>query len=185
MAAWPVQRAMTGELTAFTSNLKDTFLGDGILINVAFAIVFFLFVDLYTYWKHRLLHTRMFWVFHKNHHSFFDPSCFASFGVSPFEAVPTFGPLLLDELEIANSFKLCTWLHGSLIVAQTVLNIYLHCEYSFDIIENTLPRLFINTSGYHHNLHHSKTKIHFSELLTLWDYLLNTGATFYNKNEFR
>ncbi|KAL4446445.1 hypothetical protein ABPG74_001186 [Tetrahymena malaccensis] len=184
LAAWPVQRYLNGELTAYTMDLKESFVGDSIILNALFMVFFFLLVDFHTYWKHRLLHTRTFWYFHRNHHSFFDPSCFASFGVSPFESVLTFGPLLFDQLEIANQYKLCTWLHGSVIVFFIILNIYLHCGYTFDFIENTLPKLFINTSA-HHNLHHSKTKIHFSELLTLWDYLMNTGATFYNKQEFQ
>lgn len=184
MAAWPVQKYANGELTAYTMDIKESFLGDSIILNVLFALVFFLFIDLYTYWKHRLLHTRMFWYFHMNHHSFFDPSCFASFGVSPVEAVLTFGPLLIDQLDIVNNYKLCTWVHAGLIAFQTILNIYLHCGYTFAIIENTFPKIFINTSGYH-NFHHSKTKIHFSELLTLWDYFLNTGGTHYNKEEFQ
>lgn len=96
LATWPLQRYFNGELTAYTMDLKESFLGDSIILNALFMIIFFLFIDLYTYWKHRLLHTRMFWYFHKNHHSFYDPSCFASFGVSPFEAVLTFGPLLID-----------------------------------------------------------------------------------------
>ena len=65
-----------------------------------------------------------------------------------------------------------------------IQNAYLHCGYTFDIVENTLPKVFCNTSGFH-NVHHAKTKIHFGELLTLWDYILNTGASHYNKKEFK
>lgn len=97
-------------------NLKDSFLGDAIIPNLLFALMFFLFIDLYTYWKHRLLHTRMFWYFHKNHHVFFDPSSFACFSISPVESFLTFGPLLIDQFDFVNDYKLCTWLHGGLIV---------------------------------------------------------------------
>lgn len=64
-----------------------------------------------------------------------------------------------------------------------IQNVYLHCGYTIDFIEKILPIFFINTSEYH-NVHHSKVNIHFGEILNLWDYIYNSGATYYNKNEF-
>ena len=74
--------------------------------------------------------------------------------------------------------------HGGIIFLFFVLNIYLHCGYTFEMIENILPKLFINTSKFH-NLHHEKVHYNFGEMLCLWDYLRNTGATLYNKKEFK
>lgn len=99
------------------------------------------------------------------------------------ESLLTFGPMLFDMFPMANDYKLCLKFHSSVIIFFTVLNVYLHCGYTFDWIEAILPKLMINSSGYH-NIHHARTHSHFAELLTLWDYLKNTGATYYNKEKF-
>jgi sterol desaturase/sphingolipid hydroxylase (fatty acid hydroxylase superfamily) len=152
-------------------------------LNSVFVVAFFLLIDVITFWKHWLLHQPMFFVFHQNHHSFGNPTSFASFAVSPFETFLTFGPALFDVLPITNIWVRYLPLQLGVVFFFFVLNVYLHCGYTFDWIERTFPRLFINTSGYH-NVHHEKKVIHFSELLTLWDYLRNTGATYYNRDEF-
>jgi sterol desaturase/sphingolipid hydroxylase (fatty acid hydroxylase superfamily) len=51
--------------------------------------------------------------------------------------------------------------HFSMIIFLAVLNVYLHCGYTFDFIEKTLPKVMIITSGFH-NPHHSKGRVHFS-----------------------
>ncbi len=33
-------------------------------------------------------------------------------------------------------------------------------------------------------MHHKKVKLNYGEVLTLWDYIRNTGATYYNKDAF-
>ena len=70
-----------------------------------------------------------------------------------------------------------------MIFSFALLNLYLHCGFTFDIVEYLLPRLLLNTSDYH-NYHHLKVNINYGELGVGWDWLRNTGATFYNKLEF-
>lgn len=179
MVAWPLKRFRQGHLKAYVWDIEESTPGSGILPNLVYLLISFLVVDVYTYWKHRLLHTKMFFVFHADHHQFHDPTPLGGFAVSPVEAVLTFGLLLFDCLPQADLIKFYFPLHSVIIIGFTVLNLYLHAGYTFSFIEVTLPKLFINTSGYH-NLHHSKGNTHFGELLTLWDYLLKTGNTYYN-----
>ena len=73
--------------------------------------------------------------------------------------------------------------HGSLILGFAILNLYLHCGYTFDWVEWLLPRLLFNTSDFH-NYHHLKVNINFGELGCLWDLIRGTGATVYNKEKF-
>ena len=123
------------------------------------------------YWKHRILHSRTFFAFHRSHHMFRDPTPFAGFAVHPVEAIVTFGPVL---------FAMCPWvglcipLHYPVLAFLAVLNLYLHCGYQIWVVEKLLAPLFINTSAFH-NAHHFKTRTHFGEILWLWDWINCTG----------
>ena len=164
-------------------SFEESWAGTSVFWNVCFVAGFFLILDFILFWKHYLLHTPTLFYFHSNHHSFGNPTAFASFAVSPVETLFTFGPVLFDLLPIANEIKLYWPYHAGIIGFFTVLNIYLHCGYTFDWVEKTLPMIFLNTSAYH-NVHHEKKIIHFAELLTLWDCIKNTGGTVYNKTKF-
>lgn len=54
-----------------------------------------------------------------------------------------------------------------------ILNLYLHCGYHVNFLENILPKFYINSSAFH-NVHHEKTNYNFGEMMSLWDYIMNT-----------
>lgn len=65
---------------------KHTTLKALYLIKFTFIV---LGADMWTYWKHRSLHSRILWVFHKSHHAYHDPTCFAGFALHPVEGLLT------------------------------------------------------------------------------------------------
>jgi len=88
----------------------------------------------------------------------------------------TFGPVLFANIAV---IKLYAPFNFACMIFMSTLNLYYHAGYTIDFLEKTLPKLFINTALFH-NRHHEKTVVHFGELLTLWDYICNTGETYYN-----
>jgi sterol desaturase/sphingolipid hydroxylase (fatty acid hydroxylase superfamily) len=92
MFGWPVTKYRLGLSTNYVWNIEESMLGSNVIANVIFFIVFVLAIDLYTYFKHRMLHLKYFFAFHENHHLNFNPTAFASYSTSPFEALLTFVP---------------------------------------------------------------------------------------------
>jgi lathosterol oxidase len=129
-------------------------------------------MDAWLYWKHRLLHTRLLWGFHRAHHVYKDPTALASFAVGPVESLLTFWPILLLSIPQATHWAP---LYFALIGGFIALNFYLHCGVALRALEATLPRIYVNTSAFH-NLHHADARVNFGEALTVWDRLCRTRA---------
>lgn len=182
ITAWPYYRFQKGLLQSFVWDIEESTAGSSIVGNLIYIVIMFLVIDITSFWKHKLLHTKTFYIFHSQHHQFTDPTPIGAFAVSPFEALLTFGLILFDCLPQANMIKFYWPLHSSILFSIAILNLYLHAGYTIPFVEATLPKLMINTSGFH-NVHHAKGNRHFSELLTLWDYLLGTGDTYYGKRK--
>eukprot|EP01064_Diplonema_japonicum_P020396 TRINITY_DN2972_c1_g2_i1.p1 TRINITY_DN2972_c1_g2~~TRINITY_DN2972_c1_g2_i1.p1 ORF type:complete len:285 (+),score=36.25 TRINITY_DN2972_c1_g2_i1:40-894(+) len=171
LTAWPVAMYLNGDETALTMSVDDASMGTGSWIIVYSKLLFILLAaDFYLYWKHRLLHSRYLYVFHKGHHQFYNPTPFAGFAVSPGEALVTFVPILGFCI---THLKLYTPVHLPGVFSFVFLNFYLHAGYNVPALEKYLPYFYINTSKFH-NLHHEKTHTHFGEMLTLWDNLMGT-----------
>jgi len=178
IVAWGVSFLRAGYPTSLCFSLREAtpFYTNDATAWVLYLIKIFiitLLTDAYMYFKHRMLHSRTFQVFHSHgiHHSFHDPTPFASFSLHPFEAVVTFWmtiAIILPHMYI--------WVQAQLlwVSAFVLLNLYLHSGVTISLLETTLPKLWINTSAFH-NLHHEKKVINFGELLYLWDYLERTG----------
>ncbi len=168
LMAWPVTRWRLGQPLGLTWTLDASTGGAArvVLQTLAGLVV----VDAWLYWKHRLLHTRWLFGFHKAHHAFRDPTTFASFAVAPVEALLTFWPLLLVGIPQATHWGP---LYFPLIIGFVCLNFYLHCGVTLGWVEATLPRIFLNTSAFH-NVHHARANTHFGEALYLWDAICGT-----------
>lgn len=165
--AWPLARLWSGQPIGLVWNLAEA--GGGLLIfSQTFAAL--LVLDAWLYWKHRLLHTRMFFAFHREHHAFRDPTAFAGFAVGPVEAVLTFWPIVFLAIPEAIHYGP---LYFALVGGFVLLNLYLHCGVSVRLFEGTLPRLFLNTSVFH-NRHHANAEVNFGEAFTIWDHLCGT-----------
>jgi sterol desaturase/sphingolipid hydroxylase (fatty acid hydroxylase superfamily) len=171
LMAWPLTQWRLGHPTGLVWSLGERGASVGwVLLQTFFGIVV---IDAWLYWKHRLLHTRAMFGFHKSHHAFRDPTAFAGFAVAPLEALLTFWPVLLLCIPEAMHWAP---LYFALVVGFVNLNFYLHCGVTLAWVEKTLPRVFLNTSAFH-NVHHSRANTHFGEALYLWDVLCGTRLT--------
>lgn len=175
LGAWPAAAYVAGQKTAIVFTLAEAMPGwsprAALVGYILQLVVLTLIVDLYSHFKHKAMHTTMFWEFHKTHHTYRDPSPFAGFAVHPVEAFLTFVPvlgMLRPEMPV--------WAHAYALWTLTwfVINLYLHSGYEIGIVERVLGPLFINSSGYH-NYHHELMYTNYSELLYVWDHILGTG----------
>lgn len=168
LMAWPLTRFRLGHPLGLTWTLDETTGGAArvVLQTLAGLVV----LDAWLYWKHRLLHTRWLFGFHKAHHAFRDPTAFAGFAVAPVEALLTFWPLLLVGIPAATHWGP---LYFPLIIGFVGLNFYLHCGVTLPWVEAILPKIYLNTSAFH-NVHHARANTHFGEALTLWDSICGT-----------
>jgi lathosterol oxidase len=170
LAAWPLAMIHDGKPTALAWSLPP----GTTPLRIALQTLAALFVmDAWLYWKHRLLHTRLLFGFHREHHAYRDPTAFAGFAVGPVESLLTFWPILILCIPRATHYAP---LYFALIAAFVALNFYLHCGVTFRVLEATLPRALVNTSAFH-NRHHSNADVHFGEALTLWDRLCRTDQS--------
>ena len=168
-AAWPMGLYKLGYPTGLAWTLEEMGLTWWMaLLQIYVGIVL---IDAMTYWKHRLLHTKLFFPFHKHHHSFRDPTPFAGFAVGPVETLLTFWPLLLICIPEAKHFAP---LYFTAIVSFVLLNLYLHSGIYSKALEAVLPKLLLNSSAWH-NVHHSDVNANFGEVSYFWDKVCKTS----------
>lgn len=166
-AAWPLTRAAAGLPIGLTWSIDQA---GGPLAVLLQNLLGVLVLDAWLYWKHRLLHTRLLFPFHRAHHGHRDPTAFSGFAVGPVESLLTFWPIALVAFPWATHYGP---VYFTLIITFVLLNYYLHCGVVAPLLEAILPRLFVNTSVFH-NRHHANAEVHFGEALTLWDRLCRT-----------
>lgn len=168
MAGWPVGMYRLGMPTGLVWTLDEMGLTWWmVVLEMYLGIVL---VDAMTYWKHRLLHTRLFFPFHKHHHTFRDPTPFSGFAVGPVETLLTFWPLLFICFPVAKHFAP---LYFTAISGFVLLNLYLHCGVTFSWLEKALSRVGLNSSAWH-NIHHSDVHVNFGEVSFIWDKICKT-----------
>ena len=128
--------------------------------------------DTYYYFAHRFMHhPKVFRYVHKVHHSFSNPTPFASYAFHPLEAlieVAWVGPLMLIMPIHPAAFAIY-------VVILTVFNVISHLGYEF--YRPTVARWFITST--HHNMHHAGSKGHYMLYFNLWDRLLATNTVDY------
>jgi len=169
MSAWPIGMYRAGIPTGFTWTLEEMGLTWWMVaLQMYFGIIV---IDALQYWKHRLLHTKLFYPFHKHHHSYRDPTPFAGFAVGPIETVLTFWPLLTLCFPKAKHF---IPIYVSAVVGFVLLNFYLHCGVTFSALEMLLPRIGLNSSAWH-TYHHSDVIVNFGEVSYIWDNICKTS----------
>lgn len=162
LLAWPLWRAWTGRPIGLEWSLSAAGGLPLVLLQNVFGV---LALDAWLYWKHRLLHTRLLFAFHRGHHQHRDPTALASFAVGPVEALLTFWPLLLVAHPKATHYGP---LYLALVVGFVGLNFYLHCGLRVGLLERVLAPFRLNTSVFH-NRHHANAEVNFGEAFTLWD----------------
>lgn len=165
--AWPLSRMWAGEPTGLVWTVEEA---GGIWAIVIGNSVALLVLDAWLYWKHRLLHTRVLFAFHRGHHGYRDPTSFSSFAVGIVESVLTFWPIVLLAFPWATHYAPT---YFGLVAAFVTLNLYLHCGVSSKLVEAVLPKAGLNTSAFH-NRHHANANVNFGEALIVWDHLMGT-----------
>lgn len=165
-AAWALSRSYAGLPTGLTWSLPSIGWALTLLQTVAGVVV----LDAWLYWKHRILHTRLLFGFHRAHHVYRDPTAFSGFAVGPVESVMTFWPTALVAIPQAMHYGP---FYFPVIGGFILLNFYLHCGVTVALLERLLPPLLVNTSA-HHNVHHANADTHFGEAFTVWDHLCHT-----------
>ena len=93
MAAWPTGMYRMGLPTGLAWTLEEMGLNWWLVILEMYAGI--IAVDALTYWKHRLLHTKTFFPFHKHHHTFRDPTPLA---FSVYSSVLSFSLVLVTTI---------------------------------------------------------------------------------------
>lgn len=171
MAAWPIGKARLGMETGFVWTLEEM----GLSLELTCAQMFFgvLFMDAVTYWKHRLLHTKLFYPFHRTHHQFHDPTPLGGFALGSVEAVLTFWPIWGLCSPICKMFAP---IYILLVTGFVFLNFYLHCGVTVDRFEASLSAIGLNSSAWH-NVHHSHVRTNYGEISYVWDVICQTGRT--------
>lgn len=167
LLAWPLTRLALGHPIGLTWSLAEA---GGPLRTVIQTVLALLALDAWLYWKHRLLHVRWLFPFHRTHHGHRDPTALSSFAVGPLESLLTFWPILLLSIPRGPHWAP---LYFVLISGFILLNLYLHCGVTVRALEATLPWLLVNTSR-HHNVHHADATTHYAEAFTIWDHLCKT-----------
>jgi sterol desaturase/sphingolipid hydroxylase (fatty acid hydroxylase superfamily) len=169
LAAWPVSLSKLGYETGLVWTVEEMGVSWWmVVIQMYLGIVA---IDAWTYWKHRLLHTKFMYPFHMHHHTFKDPTPFAGFAVGPVETILTFWPLLLICIPEAKHFAP---FYYTAIVLFVLLNLYLHSGVTFKTLEKVLPKLMLNSSAWH-NIHHSDVIVNYGEVSFFWDKMCKTN----------
>lgn len=165
--AWPIARIWAGEPTGLVWTVEEAGgLGAVVIGNVLALVV----LDAWLYWKHRLLHTRWLFPFHRAHHGYRDPTSFSSFAVGAVESVLTFWPIVLLTFPWATHYAP---VYFALVAGFVTLNLYLHCGAESKLLEAVLPKAWLNTSAFH-NRHHADANVNFGEALIVWDHLMGS-----------
>ncbi|MEZ6018513.1 MAG: sterol desaturase family protein, partial [Planctomycetota bacterium] len=165
--AWPLSRMWAGDPTGLVWTVEEA---GGVASVIFWNVVGILILDAWLYWKHRLLHTKAMFPFHRAHHGYRDPTAFSSFAVGTVESVLTFWPVVLLGFPWAPHYAP---VYFTLVVGFIVLNLYLHSGVASRLVEAVLPKAGFNTSAYH-NRHHANANVNFAEALIVWDYLMGT-----------
>ena len=142
------------------------------------TVFFFLWIDLWAYTAHRLLHFPLLYKStHKVHHTFKQPTAFSALGLHPFDMLLLQGGIYVG-LYVAP-------LH---IAAVTANLLYIHyhnvVDHSGMYCESWLPW---QPSSLYHDDHHRFFHANYGQSLTLWDRLggtLYTAKKTYNEQSF-
>lgn len=133
--------------------------------------------DTYFYWTHRLMHhPRLFRLMHRTHHLSTNPSPWAAYAFSPWEAFVQAGiaPLVLFTLP-THPLAFSTFM-----LWQISFNVLGHCGFEM------YPRWFVRSwtgrvfnTATHHAQHHETNRANFSLYFNLWDRLMGTNHDHY------
>jgi len=140
-------------------------------------VIMILMHDTYFYWTHRLMHhPKLFRWIHHTHHQSTNPSPWAAYSFSTWEAFVQagIGPLIIFTLPVHPTAFL------TFMIWQISFNVLGHC--GFEIFPRSFMRrwfsIVLNTPT-HHAMHHETFRANFSLYFNIWDRLLGTNHRLY------
>jgi sterol desaturase/sphingolipid hydroxylase (fatty acid hydroxylase superfamily) len=144
------------------------------------SIVLTIFLhDAYFYWTHRLMHhPRLFRIVHHTHHRSVNPTPWAAYSFSPWEAVVQAGifPLAVTVMPIhpLAFFLFMVW--------QITFNVMGHTGFEFHPrwLMNTFLGKIMNTPT-NHVMHHEVFRANYGLYFNIWDRLMGTNHADYEK----
>ncbi len=141
-------------------------------------LIYLLVYDTFTYWQHRLMHTR--WLFrhvHAVHHRVGNPTALATFALHPIENIP--GNLyLVVFVALVPIHPLALTLSAASV---SLYGIMVHLGYEFCpswFFHHRVFGCFLTST--HHNMHHRFVGCNYGAFFRLWDSLMGTGHPAYD-----
>ena len=138
--------------------------------------------DTYFYWTHRWMHhRRLFKLFHRVHHQSINPTPWAAYCFSPFEAVVQAGIFPL----VAFSIPIHPLAFLTFMIYQITMNVVGHTGYEFyprSLMDSWLGKI-VNTPT-NHIMHHEHIRGNFGLYFNCWDRMMGTNHENY-ENRFR
>lgn len=174
----PLFMLYSGNIRPHTTFYKDISEHGWPYAILAFPLML-LIHDTYFYWAHRLMHhPKLFKLFHLVHHKSNNPSPWAAYAFHPLEAIV--------ESLIFVIFLFTIPVHSShlkfFFIFSLFYNVYGHL--GFELYPNGFNShwlgKWINTSV-SHNMHHQYFKGNYGLYFTVWDRMMGTLNTNYNK----
>lgn len=136
----------------------------GFIYMVLSFFIAFIIQDIYFYWCHRLLHTKLFFRYvHNWHHRSHNTNAWSAFSFHPVEAIFQIGiiPLLILIVPIHELALAC------FSILLLLISVYGHCGY--ELRHNKLKQFDVFNSSLHHFQHHAYVHYNFGIFLTIWD----------------
>ncbi len=144
-------------------------------ISIALLIVLH---DTYFYWTHRLMHHRLlFKHVHRVHHLSHNPSPWAAYAFSPFEAVIQAGYVPLFTL-VLPLHELALFSFLGFMIARNVVG-----HAGVEMFPRGFVRAFgaLSTTTTHHALHHRRSDVNYGLYFPFWDRVMGTTHPHYEE----
>lgn len=131
-------------------------------------VSFVIFYETYSYFVHRLLHTKLLAKFHSVHHSSVRVTPWSAYSVHPIEAamIGLSAPLFMCLLPLSLGVALILHISGMMFT------ILLHSNYHLS--KTKIFKIIFHYPEYHSS-HHTSGNANFGFINRFWDYLLKTN----------
>lgn len=158
-----------GVCSIFTRFLFHSIWPESLISLILQITSFAIFYETYSYFAHRLLHTKYLVKFHSVHHISVRVTPWSAYSVHPIEAViiGVSAPIFMCLLPLSLGVALILHISGMMFT------ILLHSNYQYSSSTSILRNLF-SYSNYH-SRHHQLGNANYSFVHRFWDYVFKTN----------